>query len=228
MELKNTIFIFDVDSTLIKGESLDDIIEIAISSSDKKDNSMKNIRRITRLGMEGQLDFKESLEKRFEVVQILQEHINLFNKRVLPSQIDQGFKKVIKTIRKKGGQIFIVSGGFMESVLLVADELNIDRDKCFANNFVKKGDNITGFNKSNPLSKSNGKVRVVQKIKDDNKGRQIICIGDGSSDYLIRKEEVADEFWGFWGNVKRKNIEAKADRNFYNSEELFKFVHSLE
>jgi D-3-phosphoglycerate dehydrogenase len=227
MELKNTIFIFDVDSTIVKGETLEEVIELAISNQANKDILLKRIQEITNLGMEGKIDFKKSLEKRLSIVRILQKHLDLYNDNILTQQTDFRFKEIMQYINSQGGKTFIVSGGFMDNIKPLAESLDLDEGSYFANEFVKEKGEIVGFNKSNPLSESDGKVKIVQEIKNANKDRQVICIGDGNSDYLIKKEGIANEFWGFWANVKRRNIEKKADRNFYSSKELLEFIKSI-
>ncbi len=59
--LENIIFIFDVNSTLVKTETLDDIIEIAVNDckcKNSKDLIMKNIKEIMDLRMSGKLTLK--------------------------------------------------------------------------------------------------------------------------------------------------------------------------
>jgi len=226
-KLKDIIFVFDVDSTLIKGESLEEIIEIASSNFVNRENIVKDIQKITKLGMEGKINFKESLKRRLGKAQILQEHLDLYNGTILLEQIDNNFRQIIKTIERDKGIAVIISGGFMDNIKIVAEKLGIDKNNCFANKFIKNGNKIIGFDNSNPLCESNGKVEIAKKIKKDNINKKVICIGDGNSDYLIKKEGVADEFWGFWANVKRKNLEDKADRNFYSSKQLFDFIKSI-
>ena len=148
----------------------------------------------------------------------------MYNSKILPQFIDLHFKNVVKFIGNAGGSVFVVSAGFMDSVKVVVDELNISRENCFANEFIRNNDMVVGFNKNNPLATSTGKVKIVMEIKDKYPNGKVICIGDGNSDYLIKAEGVADEFWGFWGNVQRDSLIKKADRNFYSSQGLLKFV----
>jgi len=231
-KLKNTVFIFDVDSTIVKTETLDDIIGVAIKDGGaKNDNDAKlkkeEIDKIMHLGMNGKIEFKESLERRFNVVQILSGHIKYYNEEVLPKYIDFKFKEIIKFIKNNGGSSYIVSAGFMDSINVVAKNLKVDKKYCFANEFIKKDKKVLGFNKTNPLINSDGKIRVAKKIKKEHSHKKIICIGDGNSDWLIKREKMADEFWGFWANVRRENLAKKADRNFYSSKELLEFINLM-
>ena len=228
--LDGTIFIFDVDSTLIRSETLDDIIEIAVNdesqhnSRDDRKLIIQKVREITNLGMNGEIDFQESLKRRFEVVKILQKHIDLYNDEILLQYIDYNFKKIIEFIYKSGGNVFIVSGGFMDNVSIIARELGVGLEATFANEFIKNGDIVIGFDKDNKLISNNGKVEVVRDIKSKHLHKKVICVGDGNSDYLIKKSGVADEFWGFWGNIQREPLVKKANKNFYSSSALLEFI----
>jgi HAD superfamily phosphoserine phosphatase-like hydrolase len=226
--LENIIFIFDVDSTLVKTETLDDIIEIAVDNDckckDNKDLIMKNIKEITDLGMSGNIDFETSLIKRFEIAHILQKHLNFYNEKVLRKYIDFNFKKIISFIQESGGNVFIISGGFGDSINIIADELGVPLESTFANEFIKDKDCVVGFDKNNCLVKNDGKVSITKNIKFKYPNKKVICIGDGNSDYLIKKNGVADEFWGFWQNTKRNSLIKVANQNFYSSKELLEFI----
>lgn len=228
--LKDTIFIFDTDSTLVKTEMLDDVIEIAINDASQCDDKankelmIESVKEITDLGMNGEINFGESLARRFDTVQISQEHLDLYNNEILPKHIDFNFKNIIKSIQNAGGNVFIVSGGFVDSVGIVARELGVTAEATFANEFIKDKNCVVGFDKDNQLAKSDGKVRVTKNIKTKHPHKKVICVGDGNSDYLIKKSGVADEFWGFWEHVQRELLIKKANRNFYSSNALLEFI----
>ncbi|MEA3454450.1 MAG: HAD-IB family phosphatase, partial [Candidatus Caldatribacteriota bacterium] len=181
-------------------------------------------KKITDLGMDGKINFQESLTRRFETVKISQEHLDLYNNEILPKHIDFNFKEIIKFIQHAGGNVFIVSGGFVDSVGIVARELGVGAEATFANEFIKDKNCVIGFDENNQLAKSDGKVEITKNIKSKHPDKKVICVGDGNSDHLIKKEGVADEFWGFWQNVQREFLIKKANRNFYSSNSLLKFI----
>ena len=61
-----TIF-FDFDSTMISCESLDEIIKTKISDESL---TIEKISKITQLGMNGQISFIESLQRRLEYISL--------------------------------------------------------------------------------------------------------------------------------------------------------------
>ena len=57
-------YVFDFDSTLTRVEALDVLAEITLASNSNKDEVIDEIQRITNLGIDGDISFTESLEKR--------------------------------------------------------------------------------------------------------------------------------------------------------------------
>ena len=64
------------------------------------------------------------------------------------------------------------------------------------------------MDKNNPLSKNNGKVKTIKNLNLDG---NVIVIGDGYTDYEIKKYGFANKFYLFIENIKRKNILDKGD-----------------
>ena len=70
------------------------------------------------------------------------------------------------------------------------------------------------MDKSNPLSKNNGKNIIAKNIEGYN-----IIIGDGYTDYEVKKNGNASKFIQYIENINRSELNNKADliaRNFQN------------
>ena len=63
-----------------------------------------------------------------------------------------------------------------------------------------ENEKIIGYDKNNPLSKSHGKVKIIKEL---NLKGVIRIIGDGYTDYEIKKEGLANYFYLFTENIKR-------------------------
>jgi D-3-phosphoglycerate dehydrogenase len=61
-------YIFDFDSTLTRVEALDVLAEITLASNPKKDEIIQEIIDITNLGIDGEISFTESLERRIKLL----------------------------------------------------------------------------------------------------------------------------------------------------------------
>ena len=209
--------IIDYDSTFIKVESLDEL-----SKNSKKFNKKihKEIIKITELGMEGKISFSESLEKRLKLIESDKEDVQNTLK-VLENQITDSFKENEEFLKNYSEQIFIVSSGFHELIDPIVTRYGINKNNIFANNFLYENNKIIGFNKNNPLSKSHGKVEIVKSL---NLKGKVIVIGDGYTDYEIKRDGYADTFFLFIENIKRDSIIKSADYLLKSLDQLIKII----
>ena len=61
-------YIFDFDSTLTRVEALDVLAEITLQDNPKKGEIIQEIIDITNLGIDGEISFTESLERRIKLL----------------------------------------------------------------------------------------------------------------------------------------------------------------
>ncbi|EKE10816.1 MAG: hypothetical protein ACD_15C00195G0007 [uncultured bacterium] len=216
--------IFDFDSTVIQLESLEEIAGFALQDKDNKDEILKEIGIITDLGMEGKIDFKESLKKRLALFNIHQNHIDLSNQKILQN-ITLFFLKNIEFIRENAEKIYIISGGFFSNILPVAKRLGISPSHIMSNKFIfDSQNNVCGIDESSPLLLPQGKSQAVSSLKLDGK---IIIIGDGYTDYQIKENGACKYFISFCENVRRENVIKKSDFSADNLDEAIRIISKL-
>ncbi|MEK9176368.1 MAG: phosphoglycerate dehydrogenase [Patescibacteria group bacterium] len=206
--MNNRYFIIDFDSTFLTLESLDVLAEISLVDNPDRENILLQIKGITQLGMEGKLKFDESLKKRLELFKTdkssIQRLIPFLKKSISPSVVrnKEFFKKHSK-------QIYIISGGFKDYIVPVVEAYGIEKDHVLANDFkFDSKEKVTGFNSRNLLSQKGGKIMAVKSLKL--KG-EVLVVGDGYTDYEIRKSGAASKFYAFTENVKRGSVINLAD-----------------
>ena len=222
-------FIFDFDSTIISIESLDEIFKIRLEKDKNKNKIIDQIEAITNLGMSGEIDLLESLTRRLQTASIQKAHIEKL-KDIITQYITPSIPEIINFLQEKNQLVFIVSGGFKECILPVADTLNIPHENCFGNEFIfNKEGHVTGINKENPLCRSDGKPRIIKQLKtsppDINK---VYIVGDGYTDLVPYLEGVADEFLGFGVHQIREKVRANAPHFFETSEEVLNYLQSID
>jgi len=217
------IFIIDFDKTIVTVETLDELVHITLEHEPHREKIASEIASITRLGMEGEIDFPTSLARRLSLFKPTKSDIErvavLLKNNLTPSLIrNKAF------FQKYHKQIYIISGGFKECIWPVVKDFGISQDHILANSFTydKKG-TVTGFDKTNLLSQVNGKVKAVAALKHTGK---ICIIGDGITDYQIKEQGKADTFYAFTENVSRKGVVAKADKTIRSFDELL-FAYDL-
>lgn len=201
-------FVIDFDSTFTQVEALDILCGISLENSNRKDEVLSEIERITDLAMGGELSFRESLESRLRILEAHKDHIPLLIKK-LKNLVSHSFKRNKKFIEDHSDNVYIISNGFKEFIYPIVAEYGIDESHVFANTFEFNEEGfVTGFDKTNILSNSGGKPKLIRKLELEG---EIYVIGDGYNDYEIRKEGQANRFYAFTENVKRKNVMEQAD-----------------
>ena len=76
MDLVKRNYIFDFDSTLTKVEALDILAEITLANNPRKDAVIQEIIDITNLGIDGEISFTTSLEKRIQLLKANKADLN--------------------------------------------------------------------------------------------------------------------------------------------------------
>jgi D-3-phosphoglycerate dehydrogenase / 2-oxoglutarate reductase len=222
MELKRH-FVIDFDSTFTKVEALDILGEISLENDNEKERKLKEIEDLTDLGMKGEISFRESLERRLELLEAREHHLEPLIIR-LREKISKSFVRNREFFMEYSENIYIVSNGFREFIVPIVEQYGVREENVFANSFEFDNDGrITGFDASNVLSSNNGKV---EKLKELNLQGDVYVIGDGYTDYEIKAAGLANKFYAFTENVEREKVLAKADHITPSLDE-FLFVHKM-
>lgn len=217
-------FVIDFDSTFTRVEALDVLCEISLRDHKDKDQSLNQIKAITDLGMEGKLSLRESLEQRLEILKAKKDHLPELIER-LGKQVSLSFQRNKEFVKKYADQIYIVSNGFKDFIIPIVEAYGIKAEHVYANEFVydDKG-NIVGFDPNNLLSSNGGKPKQIESLKLNG---EIFVLGDGYTDYEIKKAGIAHKFYAFTENIRRENVLRNADHEAPNLDE-FLYVNKME
>lgn len=222
MEIKRH-FVIDFDSTFTKVEALDILGEISLENDIEKDQKLKMIEDLTDLGMKGEISFRESLERRLELLEAREHHLEPLITE-LKKKVSKSFIRNREFFLEYSENIYIVSNGFREFIVPIVEEYGVREENVFANSFeFDEEGKITGFDASNVLSSNNGKV---EQLKELNLQGDVYVIGDGYTDYEIKASGLANKFYAFTENVEREKVLAKADHITPSLDE-FLFVHKM-
>lgn len=216
-------YVFDFDSTLTRVEALDVLAEMTLQGKSNKEEIIYEIQKITNLGIDGDISFTESLEKRIKLLKA--------NKSDLEGLVTELRQKISKSIASNkdffetyADDIYVISCGFKEFIDPIVAEYNIPSDRVYANTFRFDAEgNIIGFDESNVLSQHNGKIECLKQM---NLNGEVQVIGDGYSDYVMRQAGIADKFFAYTENVHREKATDNADHVTPSLDE-FLFVNDL-
>lgn len=201
-------FVIDFDSTFTQVEALDILGEISLEKHPEKEDRLQRIKDVTDLGMAGQLSLRESLEARIEILDAKKEHLGELVQR-LRKKISKSFSRNKVFFEQYADKTYIVSNGFRDFIVPVVTDLGIKPEHVFANDFVFDSEgNIIDFNRENVLSSNGGKVKQIEQLRLEG---EIHMIGDGYTDYEVKKAGVAKKFYAFTENIERDSVKANAD-----------------
>lgn len=162
---------FDMDSTLIETEVIDELAERA--------GVGKQVRAITESAMRGEIDFIESFTKRVELLKGLDVAVMKEIAENLP--ITEGVDRLMYVLKRYGYKIAILSGGFTYFGNYLKEKYGIDyvyaneleiEDGKLTGRYV--GDVVDGKRKAELLRL----IAQVEKVDIE----QTIAVGDGAND----------------------------------------------
>lgn len=216
-------YVFDFDSTLTRVEALDVLAEMTLQGKSNRDEIVAEIQEITNLGIDGEISFTESLERRIKLIKAHKDHLE-----ELVVELRQKISKSIAANREFfeefSDDIYVISCGFKEFIDPIVAEYNIPSDRVYANTFkFDASGKIIGFDEANVLASHNGKIECLKNL--DLEG-EVQVIGDGYSDYVMREAGIADKFFAYTENVHRDKAADNADHVAPNLDE-FLFVNDL-
>ena len=162
---------FDMDSTLIQTEVIDELAELAGVGA--------QVKAITESAMNGEIDFKESFKKRMALLEGLSEDV-LHNVAInLP--ITKGAHRLMRALKYYGYKTAILSGGFTYFGNYLQKELGFDY--VHANELEILDGKLTG-KYIGEIVDGEKKAEFLRAIADK-EGihiNQTIAVGDGAND----------------------------------------------
>ena len=169
---------FDMDSTLIQTECIDELAE--------RNGVGAEVKAITESAMRGEIDFKESFTRRVALLKGLDVSVMQDIAEHLP--ITEGVDRLMNILKTCGYKIAILSGGFTyfgEYLqrrygidYVYANELEIDENGKLTGRYV--GEIVDGHRKAELL-------KLIAQVEKVNLA-QTIAVGDGANDLPMISE----------------------------------------
>lgn len=162
---------FDMDSTLIKQEVIDELGKIA--------GVGEKMNQITEAAMRGEIDFTKSFVDRVALLQGLDTQvIDQIKSGLIPQS---GAFITINALKSMGYHVALISGGFTPFAQYICALLGID--EYHANTLDVADGQLSGMVVP-PIIDGKQKAKIVAKIADKLSIDldEVICIGDGAND----------------------------------------------
>ena len=174
---RKRLLIADMDSTIVTGETLDELADCAGLRSE--------IAGITQRAMNGELDFPTALRQRVALLKGLS--IAALERAWEHMTLTQGAHDLVATMRTHGAFTVLVSGGFTFFATRVADLTGFHRH--YANTLLDNGRVLTG-SLHEPILDQHAKLSILHSLVAE-KGLPLsatLAIGDGANDLPMLRD----------------------------------------
>ncbi len=165
------LVVFDVDSTLVQGEVVDELAALAGVGD--------QVAKVTAAAMRGELEFAASLRARVELLAGLPvEALDEVRSRMV---LTPGAATLLRTLRRMGCSIGLVSGGFSQIVEPLAAGLGLD---FAAANLLEVADGRLTGRLLGPIVDRAGKAEALRRFAEQAGVPlpQTVAVGDGAND----------------------------------------------
>ena len=165
------LVVMDVDSTLIQ----DEVIELLAAHAGRE----REVAEVTAAAMRGELDFAESLRARTKALAGLPE--NVLDDVRAAVRLTAGARTLVRTLKRLGFTVAVVSGGFIEVVGPLAEELGIDHAHA---NRLEVVDGLLTGNVVGEIVDREGKADALRRFAAQERLplSRTVAIGDGAND----------------------------------------------
>ena len=187
----------DVDSTLVQGE----VIELLAEHAGLRDE----VARVTEAAMRGELDFEESLRARVALLAGLD--VGVVQHVLAHLRLTPGARTLVRTLRRLGYVVGVVSGGFTLVTDVLAERLGLDF--AAANVLEVVDGRLTGGLVGEVVDRA-GKERALRRFAEQ-AGVPLaatVAVGDGANDL----DMLAAAGLGVAFNAKPVVVEATRSR----------------
>ncbi len=168
------LIVFDMDSTLIQHEVIDEMAMVHGVGDE--------VKIITERAMNGELDFDQSLRKRVSLLKGLDKaSMEEIAGRL---KLTPGAEKLILEVRKRGIKTAVISGGF--KYFAEGFKRRLEMDYAFANDLHFDGNVLSG-ELVGKIINAEEKARLVEELasKENISLDQVVAVGDGANDLLM-------------------------------------------
>ena len=207
---KKGIVLFDLDSTLIEEETIDELAKLA--------GVEEEVKRITRDAMEGKIDFEESLRRRVALLKGLP--IESVKKLVSRLRLTKGARETVEELKNRGYVVGVISGGFTIVTDRIKRDLNLDY--AYSNELVVRDGRLTGEVRGRVMS-STAKGDILEEIarREGVELKDTVVVGDGANDIgMFKRAGFRIAFCA--KDILKKNADVVIDKR--DLREILKYI----
>ncbi len=199
---RKKLLIADMDSTIVTGETLDDLAEFA--------GIKDEVAAITTRAMNGEIPFREALRERVAMLKGLSE--SFLEDAMKMVHLTPGATELVATMKANGAYCALVSGGFTFFTSRVAKQVGFDFN---AGNQMEIIDGQLTGHVIDPIVTKDSKLAYLKSLCEERSltTDEAVAVGDGANDLPM----ILEAGLGIAYHAKPSVI-AKARHNVQNSD----------
>jgi phosphoserine phosphatase len=188
---------FDVDSTLVSIEGIDELAD-----------GDPEIAALTEKAMNGEVPIDEVYRLRLERIRPSERDLAALAAAYLDHLVP-GAEETVGALREAHVDVHLVTAGIRQAVAPLAEKLRIPPRALHAVTVMldERGE-YAGFDERSPLARAGGKELVVLNVRARAHGRAAF-VGDGVTD--LEAKDAVDRFIGFGGVKARERVAGAAE-----------------
>lgn len=165
------LIVLDMDSTLIQQEVIDEIADFG--------GIKEQVAEITERAMRGEIDFKESLTERVKLLKDIP--LESLDKVLDRIELTPGAENLIRSLKKMGYKIAIISGGFSFFTRYFCEKYSLDSHH--SNTLEVENGKLTGRVQGDIVDRE-AKAEILKELakREQIPLDQTVAVGDGAND----------------------------------------------
>jgi phosphoserine phosphatase len=172
------LLVADMDSTIIGQECIDELADYA--------GLKPEIAAITERAMQGELDFAHALAQRVALLEGLEESVidHCLAERIIPNP---GASTLVRTMRARGAETILVSGGFTAFVAPIASRVGFARYE--ANVLAASAGRLSGTVEGRIIDSAAKRAALIEaRERLGLMEAETMAVGDGANDIAMVEE----------------------------------------
>jgi len=171
---RKKVIVFDMDSTIVDGEIIDEMAKLA--------GVKGKVKALTEKGMRGEIDFVQSLRARVSFLKGLR--IKSLDSIAKTLRLTKGSEELVAALKDMGFKVALISGGFTYFTDILKKRLGFDY--AFGNELEIRSGRLTGRIKGKIID-AERKAEIMDEIcrKEGITCDEVVAVGDGSNDQIM-------------------------------------------
>ena len=173
---RKRLVVFDMDSTIVDGEVIDEMAEAA--------GVGRQVSDITARAMRGEMDFEQALRARVAMLKGLT--VEDLERVAGSLRLNPGSEDLVRTLKNMGFRLALISGGFTYFTDRLKRELGFDH--TYANGLVIRDGVVTG-EVEGPIIDMHRKGEIMAELaaREGLTLDEVVAVGDGANDQVMIK-----------------------------------------